>query len=51
MQIEIIKWVNDKIGTNRKLKTAPSYVTTLNSENFGMALGEKAALVEFYAPW
>lgn len=51
MKIEIVKWVNGKIGTNRKVKVAPSHVMTLNSENFGVALGEKAALVEFYAPW
>jgi len=48
----IISWVNDKIGTNRKLKAVPSYVTVLNGDNFDeLALGPKSALVEFYAPW
>jgi len=48
----IISWVNEKIGTNRKLKAVPSYVTVLNGDNFdALALGPKAALVEFYAPW
>jgi len=48
----IVKWVNDKIGTSRRVKVAPSAVTTLTSDNFDeLALGSKAALVEFYAPW
>lgn len=48
----IISWVNDKIGTNRKLKAVPSFVTVLNEDNFDhLVLGSKAALVEFYAPW
>lgn len=47
----IISWVNKKVGTNRKLKALPSAVTTLTTENFDLALGSKAALVEFYAPW
>lgn len=48
----IIQWINSKIGTNRRLKAAPSAVVTLTAENFnGIVLGEKAALVEFYAPW
>lgn len=46
------RWVNEKVGTSRKVKVAPSAVTTLTSENFdALALGGKAALVEFYAPW
>ncbi len=48
----IVKWVNDKVGTTRKVKTAPSFVTTLTSDNFDQFVGgNKAALVEFYAPW
>lgn len=48
----IIKWVNDKVGTTRKLKAVPSAVTALTTADFdAVALGPKAALVEFYAPW
>lgn len=48
----IVSWVNNKIGTNRKVKTAPSAVAALTDSNFeAEALGKKAALVEFYAPW
>jgi protein disulfide-isomerase-like protein len=48
----IIKWVNTRVGTSRKLKQVPSAVTTLTSSNFDkVVLGSKAALVEFYAPW
>jgi len=47
---DIVKWVNDKIGTSRKLKTVPSSVVVLGSGNFDKIKG-KSALVEFYAPW
>lgn len=48
----IVKWVNEKTGTSRKVKVPPSAVTTLTTENFDeLVLGSKAALVEFYAPW
>lgn len=47
----IVKWVNDKVGTSRKIKKAPSAVVSLTSGDFEQALGSKAALVEFYAPW
>ena len=48
----IIKWVNEKVGTSRRLKKAPSAVTALTTADFdSQVLGEKAALVEFYAPW
>lgn len=48
----IIKWVNDKVGTSRKLKKAPSAVAALTTDDFeAQALGAKGALVEFYAPW
>lgn len=44
--------MNEKVGTSRKVKVAPSAVTTLTSDNFDeLALGSRAALVEFYAPW
>lgn len=48
----LFRWVNDKIGTNRKVKHAPSHVVALTTETFdSVVLGSKAALVEFYAPW
>ena len=48
----IIKWVNEKVGTTRKLKKLPSAVASLTTSDFdAQALGSKAALVEFYAPW
>ena len=49
---QIIQWVNGKVGTSRRLKKAPSAVTSLTTADFDAAvLGSKAALVEFYAPW
>ena len=30
----IIKWVNTNVGTNRKVKSSPSAVTVLTTENF-----------------
>lgn len=48
----IVSWVNSKVGTTRKVKQLPSDVLTLTSENFAEnVLGERGALVEFYAPW
>lgn len=48
----IVKWVNDKIGTNRKIKKAPSSVRTLTTGDFDKhATGKAGALVKFYAPW
>lgn len=48
----IIKWVNDKVGTSRRLKKAPTAVAQLTTADFdAAALGPRAALVEFYAPW
>ena len=50
--IFISRWVNKEIGTNKKIKLAPTFVTTLTTDNFDKhVLGKKAALVEFYAPW
>jgi len=49
---DIIKFLNGKAGTSRKIKTAPSDVITLTSDNFdSVVLGSKHVLVEFYAPW
>ena len=48
----VCRWVNEKVGTSRRVKVAPSAVVTLTEENFDeYVLGERAALVEFYAPW
>ena len=48
----IVSWINNKIGTSRKVKHAPSHVVALTAETFDeTVLGSKAALVEFYAPW
>jgi len=48
----IVSWINEKLGTSRKVKAAHSDVLVLTDENFEQhALGTKAALVEFYAPW
>lgn len=44
--------MNKKVGTSRKVKVPPTAVTVLTVDNFDeIALGSKAALVEFYAPW
>lgn len=44
--------MNDKVGTKRKVKMAPSAVLALTAETFDKeVLGAKGALVEFYAPW
>lgn len=46
--------MNEKVGTSRRVKVAPSAVVTLTEENFDQLVlgsGSKAALVEFYAPW
>lgn len=48
----LVKWVNEKTGTSRKVKAASSAVTVLTNENFDSVVGKgAAALVEFYAPW
>ena len=48
----IVKWVNNKIGTNRKVKKAPTAAKALDVDTFDKeVLGEKGALVEFFAPW
>ena len=48
----IVSWVNKKIGTNKKVKKAPTAAKALDVDNFDAeVLGDKGALVEFYAPW
>ena len=48
----IVQWLNGKLGTTKKVKSVPSAVATLTTDNFeSMALGKKAAMVYFYAPW
>lgn len=48
----IVKWMNDKVGSFKRVKTPYSAVTTLTRDNFKrQVLGKKAAFVEFYAPW
>lgn len=48
----IVKWINQKIGTNKKVRKAPTAAKALDEESFDKeVLGEKAALVEFFAPW
>lgn len=48
-----VSWVNEKIGTSRKLKKAPSHVVTLTSANFDAVVYDEHTnvVVEFYAPW
>ncbi len=49
----IVSWVNDKVGTNRKVKKPPSFVSDLTVSNFDNIVMDpsKTVLVEFYAPW
>lgn len=49
----IASWINQKIGTNKKVKKAPSAVTELSVDNFDKVVTEssKHVMVEFYAPW
>jgi len=48
----IISWINQKVGSARRLKSTPSNVQALTTDTFEkVALGAKGALVEFYAPW
>jgi protein disulfide-isomerase A6 len=49
----IVSWVNDKIGTSKKVKKAPTPVTVLDAASFdAVALDPtKNVMVEFYAPW
>lgn len=49
----IVSWVNEKIGTSRRVRKPPSAVTELSTTNFdAIALDpSKHVFVEFYAPW
>lgn len=50
----IVEWVNDKVGTNKKIKKAPTSVEVLTTDNFDKIVtgpNSPAAFVEFYAPW
>jgi hypothetical protein len=48
----ILKWVNKRAKTKKKLPAKPTDVVTLTAKNFNSKVfGPKAALVEFYAPW
>jgi len=50
---DIIKFVNEKAGTNGKIKKASSDVVDLDDVNFDSIVldSTKNVLVEFYAPW
>lgn len=49
---DIVQWVNEKVGTSRKVKLPHSSVSVLTESNFDSLVGgSKAVLVEFYAPW
>ena len=49
----IVLWVNNKVGTSKKVKKPPTLVTELTSENFDTIVmdNSKHVLVEFFAPW
>jgi len=49
----IVSWVNEKVGTNKKVKKLPTAVTELTPDNFDSVALDKSkhVLVEFYAPW
>jgi len=49
----ISAWINGKIGSNVRIKKAPTSVVVLNSKNFDKVVldSSKDVLVEFYAPW
>lgn len=50
---DLVKYVNEKIGTNKKVARPPSAVTELDETNFDATVGDasKFSLVEFFAPW
>jgi len=50
---DILNFVNEKAGTNARLKKAATDVVVLTDENFDRIVmdGTKDVLVEFYAPW
>eukprot|EP00898_Chlorokybus_atmophyticus_P005809 jgi/Chlat1/6229/Chrsp44S05815 len=50
---DLVAFVNGKIGTNLKVKKAPTAVTVLTDATFDAIVKDptKDVLVEFYAPW
>lgn len=46
-------FLNQKAGTNARIKEAPTAVTVLTDDNFDSIVKDstKNVLVEFYAPW
>ena len=50
---DLIKFVNEKIGTHKKANKPPSAVVELDETNFDVTVGDasKFSLVEFFAPW
>jgi len=50
---DIVDFINQKAGTNARIKEAPTAVTVLTDENFDSIVKDsnKNVLVEFYAPW
>jgi len=50
---DIIDFINKKIGSNVRTKSAPSAVVVLTPDNFDSIVKDpsKNVLVEFYAPW
>jgi len=50
---DITDFINTKTGLRGKIKTAPTAVTVLTSDNFNSIVKDptKDVLVEFYAPW
>jgi len=50
---DIIDFVNGKTGLNGRVKSSPTAVTVLTTDNFNSIVKDptKSVLVEFYAPW
>jgi len=50
---DIINFINEKAGTNARVKKAPSAVVDLTDANFDSIVlnSKKDVLAEFYAPW
>jgi len=50
---DIVSFINEKAGTNARIKEAPTAVTVLTDSNFDSIVKDsnKNVLVEFYAPW
>jgi len=50
---DMTDWINKKVGSRARVKSAPTAVTVLDPSNFdSIALdSSKDVLVEFYAPW